>query len=155
VKKNLTTRQAAERLGVSLGQVRKYGASSLIQRKLISNGSKKRRYVYDAGSVNSLKAMRGESRLPRNAVAAPKKVQIKLPFGLKNQDEVLEAFNAPITPPSVVFKRMSNERLVALEERVELIFQDLQSLMKLVRDTAMRVLVDRDGSLVIKAKDLL
>ena len=147
MKKKLTAGEVAERLGVHLSSVRKYGNAGLIERVPFGKGKTKMHFHYDAGSVNAFKAQRNGSRLPKNTVINPKP-QMKLPFH-KAAEEVL-----PITPPSVVFNRMSNERMVKLEQRVELIFHDLQAVTKLIRDVALRLLVDQNGRLVIDPKDI-
>ena len=154
MKKKLTAGEVAERLGVHLSSVRKYGNAGLIERVPFGKGKSKMHFHYDAGSVNAFKTQRNGSRLPKNTVINPKP-QLKLPFGRERVDAVLEAYNEPIlSPEMVVFKRVSHERMTRLEQRVELIFHDLQTMMKLVRDTALKLLVDQNGRLVIDPKDI-
>jgi hypothetical protein len=61
---NLTTHQAAEKLGVTPGTVRAWGEAGVLKRTSTGNGTMKKHFVYDSVSVNAVRDERKGQRKP-------------------------------------------------------------------------------------------
>jgi excisionase family DNA binding protein len=69
---NLTTQQAAEKLGVTPGTVRAWGEAGVLKRTATGNGTQKKHFVYDSVTVNAVRDERKGQRKPlAELVAAP------------------------------------------------------------------------------------
>jgi DNA-binding transcriptional MerR regulator len=71
---NLTTHQAAEKLGVTPGTVRAWGEAGVLKRTATGNGTQKKHFVYDSVTVNAVRDERKGQRKPLaelGAAAAP------------------------------------------------------------------------------------
>jgi hypothetical protein len=109
---NLTTHQAAEKLGVTPGTVRAWGDAGVLKRTSTGNGTKKKHFVYDSVSVNAVRDERKGKRTPLLDLGAAPAAE-EAPSRIK----VIKVMNGASPVNGIT------SRLAAIEQKLDLLLK--------------------------------
>jgi hypothetical protein len=107
---NLTSHQAADKLGVTPGTVRAWGEAGVLKRTAVGNGVKKKHFVYDSVTVNAVRDERKGKRVALAQLALPVEEPV-------SRIKVIKVMNGASPVNGIT------TRLAAIEEKLDLLLK--------------------------------